>query len=184
VYRSYEECMDRFKARALIVAFTVLGSPTIAADFRGSELGGSCTLISEHEIALGSTELGDPKLVNQRRFSGRAFNRDVFVTYLCKDGLLALVDLRVAPHVYDDAASDFDDLYTGLTTMYGAPYLENSLDQKVLAEAQLPRAGGKPSGYQAMWKGAGFHVSLALHAVADRAGSNWLAFAVFTSEVR
>jgi hypothetical protein len=172
------------KARALIVTFTVLGSPAIAADFRGSEIGGSCTSISEHEIALGSTELGDPNLVNQHRFSGRAFNRDVFVTYLCKDGLLALVDLRVAPHVYDDAASDFNDIYTGLTTMYGAPYLENALDQKVLAEAQLPRAGGKPSGYQAMWKGKGFHVSLALHAVADHDGSNWFAFAVVTPEVR
>ena len=169
------------KARALIVTFAVLGSPAIAADVRGSEIGGSCTSISEHEIALGSTELEDPKLVDQHRFSGRAFNRDVFITYLCKDGLLALVDLRVAPHVYDDAASDFDDLYTGLTTMYGAPYLEDALDHEILVEAQLPRAGGKPSGYQAMWKGKEFHVSLALHAVADRAGSNWLVFAVFTS---
>ena len=99
------------------------------------------------------------------------------ITYLCKDGHLSLVDLRVAPHVYDDAASDFADIYTWLTSMYAAPYLEMSLDP---AKSQFPRAGGQPQTYQAMWKGDGFHVSLAVHAIGDQTGPNWLTFAVFT----
>jgi hypothetical protein len=166
------------------MSLAILASPGIAADFRGSELGGPCNSISERELALGSRELGDPSLLNQHRFSGRAFHRDVIITYLCKDGLLALVNVGIAPRVYDDAVSDFDAIYADLTAMYGSPYVEHSLDPKSFAENLVPRVGGKPGGYSAMWKGKGLHVSVALHVVADHGGQDWVVFAVFTPQTR
>ena len=171
---------NRIKARHLLILSAMLASPVIAADFRGSELGGPCNTISEHELALGSKELGDPSLVDQHRFSGHAFSRDVYITYLRKDGHLALGDLHTARHDYDEAALDFDAVYTGLTAMYGTPFIEHSSDQKISEDAQLPRAGSEPRAYQAAWKGKGFRVSLDLHAAEDRTGPNWLLVVIFT----
>ena len=51
---------NRIKARYLFILSAMLASPVIAAEFRGSELGGPCNTISEHELALGSKELWDP----------------------------------------------------------------------------------------------------------------------------
>jgi hypothetical protein len=174
---------NRSKVRAIILSLAILASPTVAADFRGSELGGPCGSISEHELALGSKELGDPSLVNQHRFSGHAFYRDLYITYLCKDGLLAIGDLHTALHVYDDAVSDFDAVYSGLTAMYGAPYYEHSSDPKKLDDTQFPRVGGEPREYQAAWRGKGFHANLALHTQKDRTGPNWVVVVVFAPEL-
>jgi len=179
-FRELTSSGNRSKGRALFMLSAMLAPPVIAADFRGSELGGPCSSISERELALGSKELGDPSLLDQHRFSGHAFNRDVYITYLCKDGHLALGDLHTARHVYDEAVFDFDAVYTGLTAMYGAPFIEYSSDQKISEDAQLPRVGSEPREYQAAWKGKGFHASLALHAAEDRTGPNWLVVVVFT----
>jgi len=78
------------------------------------------------------------------------------------------------------ACSWSDAIYADLTAMYGSPYVEHSLDPKSFAENLIPRVGGKPGAYSAMWKGKGLHVSVALHGVADHDGQNWVVFAVFT----
>jgi hypothetical protein len=80
--------------RTLIFMLAVLASPAMAIDFRGSELGGTCSSISERESTLGSREIGDPSRQEQHRFTGRVFGRDVLITYLCKDGSLALGDYQ------------------------------------------------------------------------------------------
>jgi hypothetical protein len=161
---------NRSKVRPLFILLSAMfASPVIAADFRGSELGGPCSSISEHELALGSKELGDPSLVDQHRFSGHAFSRDV-----------VLGDLHTAQHDYDEAALDFDAVYTGLTAIYGAPFIEHSSDQKISEDAQLPRVRSEPRAYQAAWKGDGFHASLALHAADDRTGPKWLVVVILT----
>jgi hypothetical protein len=166
--------------RTQIAALAILASPAIAADFRGSELGGPCSSISERERALGSKELGDPSLLDQHRFAGRVFDRGVSITYLCKDGALALGDYHFTLHVYDDAVSDFDASYAWLTATYGAAFIEYPSDQKNWNDIQFPRAGNEPRGYQASWRGPGFHASLALHATGDRAGPNWQVIVVVT----
>jgi hypothetical protein len=180
VFRELACSENRSKGRALILSFAILASPALAADFRGSELGGSCGAISEHELALGSKELGDPSLVNQHRFSGHAFYRDVYITYLCKDGLLLIGDLHTARHTYDDAVADFDAVYAGLTAMYGAPFYEFSSDLKNLGDSQYPRVGSEPRDYHAAWRGSGFHATLVLHAEKDGTGPNWVVVVVFT----
>src|SRR5258708_38284109 len=184
VFRELACSENRSKGRALILSFAILASPAVAADFRGSELGGSCGAISEHELALGSKELGDPSLVNQHRFSGHAFYRDVYITYLCKDGVLLIGDLHTARHTYDDAVSDFDAVYAGLTAMYGAPSYEHASDPKNLGDSLYPRVGSEPREYQAAWRGSGFLANLALHAEKEGTGPNWVVVVVFASVPR
>lgn len=164
--------------RALFISLAMLTSPLIAADFRGSELGGPCSSISDHELSLGSRELGNPSLENQHRFFGRAFDRDVTIIYLCKDGILKVVDLRPAPQSTDDPSpsSNFDVLYLGLTSIYGAPAFEVS-NPSVSVNTGHPRAGDSPREYEAFWKGNGYRVHLTLHAVH---GPYWAVFAVIT----
>jgi hypothetical protein len=169
------------QTRILIFALAILASPAMAIDFRGSEFGGPCSSISEREHALGSREMGDPSSHDQHRFTGRVFGRDVLITYLCKDGSLALGDYHFSRHLFADAVPDFDAAYTYLSATYGAPFFQYSSDQKGLDdETLLPRAGDKPKTYSASWKGSGFHANLALVVLGDRAGPNWQAFVVFT----
>ena len=86
-------------------------SPAKAANFRGTELGSPCASIPERERLLGSKELGDVSLTNQHRFTGRAFDRNVTITYLCKDGAFILGDLHFQRHQYNDVVADFHAAY-------------------------------------------------------------------------
>jgi len=152
----------------------------MGADFRGSELGGPCSSISEREQVLGSKETGDLSRLDYHRFRGRVFDRDVVITYLCNDGSLTLGDYHFSLHLFDDAVSDFDAAYTWLSATYGVPFVEYPSNQRDWGDKQFPRAGDEPKGYNASWRGQEFHASISLVAVGDRAGPNWHVFVVVT----
>jgi hypothetical protein len=172
--------LDPIHVRVLIVALAIVAAPAFAADFRGSELGGSCDSVSKREQALGSKEIGDLSSTNQHRFTGRAFDRDALITYLCKNDSLALIDLHLGPYNYHSAVAGYRAAYAALSERYGTPFSQHAYDQTEPNDQLPPQDGGKPGRFAAYWEGPGFHSKLTLWVVGDRAGPNWQVFAVFT----
>ena len=167
--------------RALFIALAILGSPAMAADFRGSELGGPSALLPEHEKSLGSEEIGNLSRQDQHRFAGRAFDRDVIITYLCKDGSFTLGDYHFPLHSYVDAVPDFQAAYSWLSATYGAPFIEYPENQNDWNDKELPKVGNEPRMYNASWEAAGISAFIVLWVSGDRAGPNWQVFVVIHS---
>jgi hypothetical protein len=166
--------------RAHIVAFAFVAAPAMAADFRGSDFGSPCNLIPQREQVLGSKETGDASSsnANAHRFAGLAFDRDAVITYLCKDGSLALADLHFPRKSYGDAVADFHAVYAMLISTYGAPVIEYSADRGGSDGKQLPMEGAAPKTYLASWRAPRFRATLNLTVLGERDGPNWQAFVV------
>ena len=109
--------------RSLLVAAPfVLASPAFGNDFRGTEFGSPCAAIEAREKALGSEQVPiSASNGSAYRFTGRAFDRDVSITYLCKDGVLVIGDYHFPQGKYDDAVVDYLAAYNFLLSVYGAP---------------------------------------------------------------
>jgi hypothetical protein len=159
--------------RALVIALSILASPSIAAEFRGSELGGQCALVDEHEAALRSVEVAHGSHEEQHRFAGLAFDRHATITYLCKEGQITLIDVRFSQGPYDDVIPEFRAVYSNLSAMYGTPFHE-------IGDRETIVRGASPRRYTALWEGSGVHVKFALAPVPDRSSSNWLVVVTVT----
>jgi hypothetical protein len=159
--------------RAHIVALAFLASPAMAADFRGSDFGSPCNFIPQREQALGSKETGGMSSANAHRFVGLAFDREVVITYLCKDGSLVLGDLHFPRKIYGDAVADFHAVYAMLISTYGAPFIANSADRDGSDDKRLPMVGAEPKTYLASWRAPRFRATLNLTVLGERAGPNW-----------
>ncbi|HEY2677831.1 MAG TPA: hypothetical protein VGI65_12745 [Steroidobacteraceae bacterium] len=157
--------------RAYFVALTILASSAHAAEFRGSELDRVCTSIPEREHALESQVV--LSAFNQYRFTGRAFDREVVMLYLCPGGVLSSGNYLFANHFYNDVVSDFRAAYVGLSSIYGAPFSGGALPSQGMNDKSFPRIGNEPKTYIASWKGPDFFASMALSSQGDAAGLTW-----------
>jgi len=163
--------------RAHLGALAFVAASAMAADFRGSDFGTPCNLIPQREQALGSKEAvgtSSPN-ANAHIFAGRAFDRDAVITYLCKEGWLALADLHFPRKIYGDAVADFHAVYVMLMSNYGAPSIEYSADRKDSDDRQLPMEGAEPRTYLASWRAPRFRATLNLTVLGERDGPNWQA---------
>jgi hypothetical protein len=159
--------------RALVIALSVLASHAGAAEFRGSELGGQCALVHEHEAALRSVEVAHGSQEEQHRFAGLVFDRHATITYLCKEGLITLIDVHFPQGPYDNVIPEFRAIYSNLSAMYGASLYE-------IGDRETIVRGASPRRYTALWEGLGVHVKFALAPVPDRDSSNWLVVVIVT----
>jgi hypothetical protein len=159
--------------RAFVIALSFFASPAIAAEFRGSELGGQCALVHEHEAALRSVEVAHGSQDEQHIFAGLAFDRHATITYLCKEGLITLISVRFPQGPYDDVIPEFGAVYSSLSAIYGVPSYE-------IGDRETIVRGTSPKRYTASWEGLGLHVKFALAPVPDRDSPNWLVVIVVT----
>jgi hypothetical protein len=153
----------------------------MGADFRGTEFGSPCAAVEEREKALGSEP--DPSNGSGYRFKGRAFDRHVFISYLCKDGALALGDYHFPAGRYNDAVSDYLAAYDFFLALYGPPLMAYARHREFAAAAQLavPSVGAATRDeYHASWNAQGLSVHVDLIAHGDYAGENWHAMVVTT----
>jgi hypothetical protein len=115
-------------SRCLVLSTLLSGESAIAGDFRGADIGESCALIKEREIALGSREIRwKGELPEFIAFGGRAFERDVEIRYLCSnEGKLVTGDYVFYSTTVEYAFVVFDDLYAQLSNLYGEPVLDHA----------------------------------------------------------
>jgi hypothetical protein len=169
--------------RALLVVISLLAPPVIAADFRGTDFGSPCAAIDEREIAAGSNH--GPWI--QRGpgaypFMGRAFERDVRITYLCRDGVLKLGDYHFPPRRYDDAVSDFAAAYSFYSSAFGSPLMVYS---KPGVSPVLPAVGtAAPADYHVTWRAEGYWIHLDIMLHGDAAGTNWQVMAIVSEDTK
>lgn len=167
--------------RTLIVAGFVFAPAAIAADFRGTEFGSPCAAIEEREKALGSEPI--PANLSKGpgyRFNGRAFDRDVLIVYLCKDGALALGHLQFPYGTYDEAVVNYLTAYNFFLSVYGAPFIAYARHRdKTSTDLAIPKVGDATRDtYYASWIAEGLSTYIALMARRDQAGDNWFVMAV------
>jgi hypothetical protein len=153
--------------RALITGLLIIAPPAIAADFRGTPLGGSCAGIEVLEDALGSQKgWSDPGV---KAFRGRAFDRDVTIIYLCEKDTLAVGDYLFPMQEYDVAVADFTAAYANFSSAYGAPSNVFPSDS-----APFPSVGASaPKEYGASWVTDELHVHVRLIPAGDGSRHNW-----------
>ena len=123
--------------RALVIALTILASPASAAEFRGSELGGQCALVHEHEAALRSVEVAHGSQEEQHRFAGLAFDRHATITYLCKEGQITLIDVHFPQGSYDMSFQNFVASIQIFRLCTGCPFMKSAIGKPLSMEPRL-----------------------------------------------
>ncbi|MCL4779775.1 MAG: hypothetical protein KJ049_06265 [Gammaproteobacteria bacterium] len=114
--------------RILIIA-SALASPVVfATDFGVADLESGCDSISEREIARGSLpvplQAGDAD--GRLAFRGRAFDRDVTLVYMCREGSLVAGNYLLPIESLADASKSFTSVYGELVSIYGEPLFNSA----------------------------------------------------------
>jgi hypothetical protein len=170
--------------RTLAVMLLLLASPTFSADFRGTAFGSSCSSVDAREKSLGSVHVSwswsDP---NFHTYSGHAFDRDVYILYLCNGGVMNIGEYLFPKRKYDDAVGDFLVAYGHFSGAYGSPFIKYG--EKGTAMPMFPSVGSaEPKEYHASWKADGLLVHVDLVLDGNRAGQSWVAMVVISQELR
>lgn len=166
--------------RWLFVVAIVLPLHLEAADFRLSDFGDSCALLSEREAALGGAPVpwkGDGP--NKQGYKGSWLGRDVHILYLCKSGKLVIGNYLLPWQPREPAVETLHAVYDHLVATYGVPWLDSSPWQYGQTIVD-PRATVEP-GYMTTWKTTRVNVTVGLVPEKDEAGPNWQVLVVFQS---
>jgi len=170
--------------RSFLVAGLVLAPPAICADFRGTEFGSTCAAIEAREKALGSEQIRANLSKGQAyQFNGRAFDRDVLIIYLCKNGILALGHLQFPYGTYDEAVDNYLTTYNLFLSVYGAPFITYAKHGATMTTTDfvVPEVGAATRDeYHAAWRAQGLSIRVDLMARRDRAEDTWFAAVVTT----
>jgi hypothetical protein len=119
----------------------IVTSTTLAAEFRGSEIGGSCEDVPRHEKALGSEQMESVR-ADALVFKGRLLDRPILIGYGCKNDLLSQGSLAFSKDAYAPVRTIFLALYSELVSSYGQPFMD----------ASPPENAGGSTGYMAQWQ--------------------------------
>ena len=170
--------------RTLAVSLLLLASPAFSADFRGTAFGSSCESVDAREKSLGSEHAAWNKSgPDFHTYKGRVFDRDAYILYLCKGGVLSIGDYHFPKRKYEDAVADFLAAYGHFSSAYGSPFTEDSEGQKDMYVPLFPSAGStERKEYHASWKADGLYIHVDLLLDGDRAGPNWLAMVVMSPQ--
>lgn len=161
--------------RTLLIATLFLALPVVGADFRGTEFGSSCAAVEEREKALGSESPVVSVNGDAYRFKGQAFKRDVWITYLCKDGKLSSGDYHFfAQGRYEDAVGAYLVVFGSLSSLYGAPSVAYARHDDGTVQFDSPSVNSSiRDEYTASWRTPDLFIGLALRARGDYSGDNW-----------
>ncbi len=156
----------------VLVACTLLASSVSAADFRVLNFGDRCDSVGALEKALGSREASWPGLSpDVPAFTGRAFDREVTITYFCVHGKFAVGNYFFPIQPLDDAVQSLHEVYDSLTSTYGAPYTDFTPWHG--ANSQFVTVAPDPSKYSAYWRGEQTHTIISLRPGGDAPGTSW-----------
>jgi hypothetical protein len=113
--------------RAATSILALLSVPTLAGDFRLLDFGASCANVAAQEVALGAKEVR-PRVEGMGilAFEGEAFDRRLDFTYFCPKGVLFTGDYYFPSQPLSDAVVSYEAAHKQLSTIYGAPVLDNS----------------------------------------------------------
>jgi hypothetical protein len=128
-------------------------APLAAADFRVVDFGQSCGSVQKLEEAQGSKPMAWSKpSPDLHTFSGRAFDRDVAIAFLCPNDSFRSGNYYFPNESLLDAVESLHTVYDKLVANYGAAFLDTSpwqTGQKI----QDPRAiSSDPSKYYVTWR--------------------------------
>jgi hypothetical protein len=158
--------------RNLLMACALLASSVSAADFRVLNFGDSCDSIRVLEQALGSRETSWPGLSpDVPAFTGRAFDREVTISYFCARGKFAVGNYFLETQSLDDAVQSLHEVYDSLTSTNGAPYTDTTPWHG--ASSGFISVAPDPSKYTAYWRGERANTVILLRPVGDTPGRKW-----------
>jgi hypothetical protein len=158
--------------RKFLLTCALFASPVSAADFRVLDFGDSCEPIRGLEKALGSRETSWPGLSpDVPAFIGRAFDRDVSISYFCLRGKFAVGNYFFPTQSLEDAVQSFHEAYDSLVSKYGAPYTDNSPWHG--ANSRFTSVEPDPSKYTAYWRGERVNTIISLKPGREASGARW-----------
>lgn len=111
------------------VLILTLAVSSRAADFRALNIGESCATVREWEIAKGSTLTQSPEGSSKSYwlgFRGNAFGRDVYLSYLCRDGLLFTGNYMFPVESLDKAVESYRQIHDDMLSIYGDTSMDES----------------------------------------------------------
>lgn len=175
--------------RIALLAPLIIAVPAGAADFRGTAFGGPCAAIPDREAALGSSlkdqqqTKADSHTITWFKFTGKAFQHDVEITYLCSDGQLNSGGYVFGQSTYDQALNDFLAAYGQLVAQLGPPLSQVEDGKSIsptldLTTLEMP----EPITYSASWASAGFYPNLSLLVDGGYEGAGWHVVYTFSKE--
>jgi hypothetical protein len=158
--------------RNILAACALLVSSAGAADFRVVNFGDSCDSIRPLERALGSREASWPGLSpDVPAFIGRAFDREVTISYFCLRGKFAVGNYFFASQSLDEAVESLHEAYDSLVSTYGAPYTDATPWHG--ANSRFVTVAPDPSKYSAFWRGDRVNTIVSLRADGDAPDAKW-----------
>lgn len=116
--------MYRFTALMLTLAMSAT-----AADFRALNIGESCASAREWEFAKGSTPTQLPNSSGNSYllgFQGQALGRDVYLSYLCRDGVLFTGNYSFPVESWDEAVESYRQIHDEMLSINGDTSMDAS----------------------------------------------------------
>jgi hypothetical protein len=164
--------------RNVFLACTFLVSTAGAADFRVLDFGDPCKSIRSLEKAIGSREISWPGLSpDVPAFTGRAFDREVSISYFCLHGKFMVGNYFFPMQSLDDAVESLHEAYDSLVSKYGAPYTDNSPWRG--ANSRFVATEPDPSKYTAYWRGERINAVVSLRPSGGADGRWQVAIAIY-----
>ena len=160
-----------FAMRTLLFLLAVLPSIATAADFRVIDIGGPCNAVRGLEEAQGSVSIPWKHVegADLQAFRGWAFDREVSILYLCRNGRLYSGTYFLPPEHVEQALASYDRLYDALVASYGQPFYTPP-------GAEAHSITADPKKRSVSWDTARVYVHLQLSSDSDADPQTWRAW--------
>lgn len=165
---------------SVIATSALVSTLAVAADFGVLDVGSRCESVRELEIARGSLPIPwhAPKVGEFYAFRGRAFDRDVSLLYLCRNGTLVAGNYYLPVESLALAKKSYYEVYEQLASMYGDPLL-NDFARFLEALPDDPRSmSADRTGAMTRWRIGNLSVTQALMPVTNSQNIGWQVFIV------
>jgi hypothetical protein len=161
------------------LAMLVISLSAASADFRLLDFGSSCSAVQEREERLeGSARLAS-KGAGLYYFSGKAFGRDVTISYLCPKGVLLAGEYRFPFESLDMALQSYRQASSGLASLYGAPS-GHEPDLPAVVPGDPREMAANPPIYTSIWITPRAFVTLSLMSRRDWPNRVWQVFVIIS----
>jgi hypothetical protein len=142
-----------------------------AAGFRVLNFGDPCESARGLEKVIGSREITWSGLsADVPAFAGRAFDREVSISYFCLHGKFMVGNYFFPMQSLDNAVQSLHEAYDSLVSQYGALYTDNSPWHG--ANSRFVAAEVDPTKYTAYWRGERINAVMSLRP-SGGAGAQW-----------
>jgi hypothetical protein len=156
--------------------------PAGAADFRALNFGDSCVDVDKREAALGSVagphnhQEGTTGTYDIYEFQVREFERDLHITYFCRNGALLTGNYYFPLEPLETAARSFRDTYQYFESGYGVA----SADTTPWGSGGLKHwpVASNPAKYTTYWESANLMATMSIQPNHPEEPSGWRVFIV------